>query len=114
ASNNIVAEGAWDGSSFSTGDLATTFRVPDARGEFFRAYDDGRGVDSGRSNNLRQADSLKDHTHAYIAPASGAGTGTTPNYFFSSNTGATTGSPSTGAATETRPRNIVKLACIKY
>ncbi|MCP3417794.1 hypothetical protein NLM16_27165 [Bradyrhizobium brasilense] len=116
-SGNIVSEAAWSGGNsgaFSTGDLVTTFRLPDARGEFFRAYDDGRGVDAGRAIYAHQADSLKDHTHAYTSPASGAGTGTTPNYFLSSSASAQTGSPSTGAASETRPRNNAKLACIKF
>jgi len=51
ASGNIVSEATWLAGStgaFSTGDLSTTFRIPDARGEFIRAFDDGRGVDTGR------------------------------------------------------------------
>lgn len=121
ASGNIVAEGSWSANSgaFSTGDLATTFRLPDSRGEFIRGYDDGRGVDSGRTVGSRQADSLKDHTHSYTyVPIAGAnnnngGGGGSFAAMSSSTTGGTTGSPSTGAAAETRPRNIPKLACIK-
>lgn len=33
---------------FSAGDGSTTFRIPDIRGEFIKALDDGRGVDVGR------------------------------------------------------------------
>ena len=116
ASGNIVSDGTWLGGSFgafSTGDLATTFRVPDARGEFIRGYDDGRGVDSGRAMGTHQAADNAPHTHAM----SGATWGGTAN-------GATTGgSQSTpiNASTivlasqgvEGRPRNNVKLACIK-
>jgi len=50
ASGNIVSEATWLGGStgaFSTGDLSTTFHIPDARGEFIRGYDDGGGIDSG-------------------------------------------------------------------
>lgn len=117
-SGNLVSEATWSGGSsgaFSTGDLSTTFRLPDTRGEFMRWYDDGRGVDSGRVLGARQADSLKDHTHTYVQPTFAS---TTPGGSFTgvsagSITGATS-SPSTGAASETRPRNIALLACIKF
>lgn len=116
ASGNIVAEAAWAGAfegAFTTGDLSTTFRLPDVRGTFVRGYDHGRGVDSGRAIGSNQADALKDHTHPYNAPNAGPGTGTTPNYFDSGSVAANTGSASIGAA-ETRPRNVALLACIKY
>lgn len=118
-SGNIVTEALWLGGNsgaYSTGDLATTFRLPDLRGEFIRGFDDGRGVDSGRTIGSRQADSLKDHTHSETAPALAVGLqggGTYPTALISS-TGTTTGSPSTGAAAETRPRNVSLLACVKY
>lgn len=116
ASSNITTEAVWlagNTGAFSNGDLATTFRLPDARGEFFRMYDDGRGVDSGRSIQTHQADSLKDHTHPYNS-FSGATVGGGGAFGAVSNvTGFNTGSASIGAA-ETRPRNNAKLACIKY
>lgn len=37
------------GTTYGAGDGATTFNVPDLRGEFIRVLDDGRGVDSGRT-----------------------------------------------------------------
>lgn len=36
------------GTTFGAGDGATTFNLPDLRGEFLRGWDDGRGVDTGR------------------------------------------------------------------
>ncbi|UWU83154.1 phage tail protein [Bradyrhizobium yuanmingense] len=117
ASGNIVGEASWasgNAGAFSRGGLSTTFRIPDGRGEFIRGFDDGRGVDGGRVLSANQADTLKDHAHPYNSPAFGSGTGTTPNYFYSSFASATTGSPSPGAASETRPRNIPLLACIKF
>jgi len=37
--------------------------LPDLRGEFIRGWDDGRGVDSGRSINTAQTDQNKQHNH---------------------------------------------------
>lgn len=45
------------------GDMATVFRVPDCRGEFFRCADSGRGIDPGRLLGTWQADSMKNHAH---------------------------------------------------
>jgi hypothetical protein len=119
ASSNLVSEASWLGGNtgaFSTGDLATTFRLPDARGEFIRGYDDGRGIDAARVLGAHQTDSLKDHSHVYNAAAPvlsagplGAGSGDRNVV----QTAANTGGSSLGAATETRPRNNAKLACIK-
>jgi len=36
------------GTRFGAGDGFSTFNLPDGRGEFIRAWDDGRGVDAGR------------------------------------------------------------------
>jgi hypothetical protein len=61
-----------------------------------------------------QADSLKDHTHSYTQrtgnPVGGGGAFGPVD----TATASQTGSPSTGAAAETRPRNNAKLACIKF
>lgn len=37
------------GTSFGVGDGATTFNVPDLRGEFLRGFDDARGIDASRA-----------------------------------------------------------------
>ncbi len=37
------------GTVFGVGDGSTTFNVPDLRGEFIRGWDNGAGVDSGRT-----------------------------------------------------------------
>lgn len=97
------------GTTFGAGDGATTFNLPDLRGEFIRGWDDGRGVDSGRAFGSYQTDEIKSHKHTtdvgtVLIAASG-----------SSQRGAG-GGVDTGftGGTETRPRNVALLACIKY
>lgn len=110
SSDNLAAsDGAWTAGKYSPGDGSTTFRIPDYRGEFPRFWDDGRGVDSGRAIGSSQSDDLKSHAHtvSYSTVGGGGGVGGT------SPSNATFSSGSTGG-TETRPRNIALLACIKY
>lgn len=40
-----------------------SLKLPDLRGEFIRGWDDGRGVDSGRSLLSLQNHTLRDHSH---------------------------------------------------
>ncbi|MEN7529347.1 phage tail protein [Cupriavidus sp. DL-D2] len=97
------------GTTFGVGDGSTTFNVPELRAEFIRGWDDSRGVDSGRTFGSAQAQSIEAHTHLYggsssiMAPGGNAAL-TTGNSFGTSSYG----------GTETRPRNIALLACIKY
>lgn len=37
------------GTTYGAGDGSNTFNLPDLRGEFIRGWDDGRGIDSGRT-----------------------------------------------------------------
>lgn len=37
------------GTTWGAGDAVSTFNVPDFRGEFVRGFDDGRGIDAGRT-----------------------------------------------------------------
>ena len=98
------------GTTFGAGDGSTTFNLPDLRGEFVRGWDDGRGVDSGRVFGSAQTDEFKSHTHnigTNYTNASGGSPATNPN------SGANAVSSATGGS-ETRPRNIAMLACIKF
>lgn len=51
------------GTKYGAGDGFNTFNLPDARGEFIRGWDDGRGVDPGRVNGSRQDQSIQAHSH---------------------------------------------------
>jgi len=99
------------GTTFGTGDGSSTFNVPDLRGEFPRGWDDGRGIDTSRNFGSSQADELKAHTHTFSTHYN-TGAGGVPLQGTSSPTGTVTTS-STGGS-ETRPRNVALLACIKY
>lgn len=100
------------GTTFGAGDGATTFKLPDLRGEFVRGWDNGRGVDASRTFGSAQSDELKSHTHAVEKHWTGAAAAA--GKITSNETGAagTQETLATGGA-ETRPRNVALLYCIK-
>ncbi|PTW53570.1 microcystin-dependent protein [Breoghania corrubedonensis] len=113
------------GTVFGGGDAASTFNLPDLRGEFVRGWDHGRAVDADRGFGSSQLDAMEAWTASFItrwnyssdgsqgaASVSDSGTQGATN----SNAGArVTIDPSRVARTakETRPRNIALLYCIK-
>ncbi len=98
--------------TYGVGDGSTTFNLPDMRGYFVRGWDDGAGVDSGRSFGTTQADDLKSHQHTTPTGNAVYTAGNGGNqYAVYVSSGAVTGF--TGG-TETRPKNIAFLGCIKY
>lgn len=101
--------------------------LPNGAGEFLRGWDNGRGVDSGRSLWAYQSDAIRNITGSlpriwYNAgsatgaftktdatdnrPGTGSGNGATDINFDASRVVPTAG--------ENRPRNLVGLACIWY
>ena len=84
--------------------------APDLRGEFVRGWDNTRGIDPGRVLGSAQLDEFKSHTHQAkgISNLTGASNGF--NWDGTSSDSRTT--LATGG-TETRPRNIALMYCIK-
>ena len=96
---------------YTFGGSGGSFSVPDLRGEFIRGWADDRAVDTGRGFGSSQADDFKSHTHnipAYNDSDGGFIDSAAGNSLVSNVTSGSTG------GTETRPRNIALLYCIKY
>jgi len=130
-SGNLVSEATWTATnqgSFSTGNTTTTFRLPDLRGEFVRGWADSGTIDSGRSFGSTQTDEFKSHTHNVNNQ-----TAEGPQWLGFSRNDLNPSAPNDGTAqvaggigndrifsivntggSETRPRNIALLYCIKY
>jgi microcystin-dependent protein len=91
------------------GGSGSSFRIPDLRGEFVRGWDDARGIDGGRSFGSWQDDAFQSHSHQLKKSGTGGGSGAQngPHDGGYMNTTAVGG-------TETRPRNMALLACIKF
>lgn len=120
------------GTTFGAGDGATTFALPDIRGYALRAWDDGRGVDSGRVFGSTQADGIKQSSFrinrlgtigasvSVVASPEGEVTiSTNVGAISGQNFNFTTGTDQKdrvyiGSVPETRMKNIALLACIKY
>lgn len=108
------------GTTFGAGNGSTTFTLPDLRGEFIRGWDNGRGIDSGRSLGSFQSDSFGSHSHrgqsgngnnsplgGIVLGSLGFGGGTADDRWITYDTS------STGSA-DTRPRNRSLMYIIKY
>ena len=100
------------GTTYGAGNGSTTFKLPDLRGEFIRGWDEGRGADPGRVFGSWQGDEFRSHNH-----------GTPYNQHVVSNTSSgavmmvgsnNTAWTSSAGGSETRPRNVALLPCIKY
>ena len=127
--DGLVTEAVWSAGNdgrYSAGDGATTFRIPDYRGKFFRPWDDGRGIDAGRAFGSSQNDAFQSHYHQHYKSTGGAVAGgpypvltgigfvnelDPAQLVRSPITDGTNGVPRTAA--ETRPINTSVLVCIK-
>lgn len=115
------------GDMFGAGDGATTFNLPDQRGEFVRGWDDGRGIDVGRILGSFQGDAIRNITGAfstnnregYANPVGamynqgGAGSGGGDGGHGRIRVGFDA-SLQVPTAADNRPRNVAWLACVKF
>lgn len=96
------------GSIYGPGDGATTFNLPDLRGEFLRGADNGRGIDSGRAIGTPQYEGLNLNRVSNDFGYTNSGS------YVGEPVGIKGGAPGVSIGNETRPRNIAMVACIKY
>ena len=129
------------GTIYGAGDGSTTFNLPDLRGEFIRGWDDGRGVDAGRTlgswqggqNQWHQhpgtTSTSGEHSHAVSIPRKPLNGGSGPYAMVDGSWNITgyqtfdtvasgdhthTFTTSGEGGDEARPRNVALLMCIKY
>lgn len=100
--------------TYGAGNGSTTFTLPDLRGEFIRGWDNGRGVDSGRTIGSSQSDALKLHDHTLNVSIVGVTGGASGIYQPNTVYNPVGSMVNTNGGTETRPRNIAMMYCIKY
>ena len=122
--------------AYTYGGSGTSFNIPDLRGEFIRGWDNGRGIDSGRTFGGLQLDQFQGHKHSKQIGTTvdsddlgdgGAGNWNSDNtqdktFTASDNlnfitnqvtvTDGVNGTPRTGS--ETRPRNVALKYIIRF
>ncbi|ROL65361.1 phage tail protein [Pseudomonas protegens] len=107
---------AYLGTTFNTGGEGEgNFRLPESRGEFLRGWDHGRGVDAGRGLGSWQADEFKSHTHS-VKDSSYAGNVFDSWVYGDTGNGVTEDEnlrTNSSGGSETRPRNLAVMWCIK-
>lgn len=125
------------GTTWGAGDGATTFNLPDSRGEFFRGFDSGRGVDAARTFGAHQDASYvatsKNAQQGLIDNSGGAtlsaswGTNSVNSGWeeivglnvgagvqWNALTGSSSGTNPYAYAGRVRPRNHTRLICTKF
>lgn len=132
------------GTTHGAGDGSTTFNLPDLRGYFIRGTGTNSDGTASGTFAAKQAAAMLNHTHSFsgttgddspdhyhdipiLQQAAGGGGAAFVNYLPNAVTrtngantrhthtfSGTTGNPSTGGGTETRPANIALLYCIKF
>jgi len=121
SSGNLVTNTNWTSlsafGSFSDGDGSTTFRLPDLRGHFVRGSGTHTDGTAAGTFGRKQDDAIITHSHTVgsdIPGGVGDQSGTRAFRYGFVGTVRSTGAPNVTTATETRPKNIALLACIKH
>ena len=127
--NTTISGNYIDNTAIGTVDTSALYSIiggliPELRGEFIRAWDDGRNIDVGRALNSFQMDAVQNHEHEFGSDDQVASQGSYTNvgtfaYDATSNTAGggqrlRTKNQTGRVNTQTRPRNVSLLACIKY
>jgi microcystin-dependent protein len=100
--------------TYGAGDGSTTFALPDLRGYFVRGSGTNSDGTAAGTFGVKQADELKAHTHTYkMGTSTAVASGASFTVQASNTSGETQNTGSTGS-TETRPKNIAMLYCIKF
>ena len=104
------------GTTWGAGDGATTFNLPDLRGEFIRGWDQGRGVDNGRPFGSWQNHMFQSHQHHVLTRQDDYNVSGGDGPSFGADNGSYIPRHPTNhqGGHETRPRNLALLYCIKY
>jgi microcystin-dependent protein len=104
------------GTTYGVGDGSTTFALPDLRGIFVRGSGTNSDGTASGTFGAKQADELKSHTHGAALTYLYGRTGVTTNSIAVGGDNADYGRDFLAATggTETRPKNIAMLYCIKF
>ena len=115
------------GTTFGAGDGASTFNLPDLRGEFIRGFDSGRGVDPSRQFGSHQGDAIRNITGEFAATDDNRSLDIAKGAFYDTGISRGTGDGGAGVepilgfdasrqvptANENRPRNVSLTYIIK-
>jgi microcystin-dependent protein/sporulation protein YlmC with PRC-barrel domain len=102
------------GTTYGAGDGSTTFDLPDLRGYFVRGSGTNSDATAAGTFGAKQADDLKSHLHTH-EPGAAAGAASGGSFTAQRTDLLTTAiNTSSTGGTETRPKNIAMLYCIKF